>query len=600
MDINLEYDPSVNSAPAGFKIALTAAANYLDSLITNPITVNIAVGWGEIEGRPITNYDSYGGPGFGEFVSYDQLTGYLRSHINSAADATALAMLPNISPVGNSDFYISPAEEEAWGLLPATDGQIAGYVGFSSTYPAYNFSPTDGAVPGKYDFVAIAEHELTHALGRVSGLVIPPGTANYYTLLDLFRYAAPGVRELVGGQPNYFSINGGLTNLDNFSTVGDLSDWVKSATPDAFSYSGTLGVERPVTATDITEMNVLGFATACFAAGTRIRTDRGNVAVEHLRVGDRAITAARRRAPIVWIGRRTLDCSRHKRPHDVHPVRVCAGAFGPKRPARDLWLSPDHSVFVEGVLIPIRYLCNNATIRQEAARRITYYHVELARHDILLAEGLPAESYLDTGNRASFENADQVVILHPDFARRIWEREGCAPLVLEGEKLAAASRALLERACALGHARTADADLRLVVAGEVVQPEICGRMHRFRLRGTAGRARLVSRRSVTAGSGDCRRLGVAVARLLRDGRALALADPRLASGWHEVETNAEAQAWRWTDGDGGLELGEARTLDIEIIPSAAYWRKPPRARVIIRPGVSPLDPTKSKALGTLP
>ena len=87
-------------------------------------------------------------------------------------------------------------------------------------------------------------------------------------------------------------------------------------------------------------------------------------------------------------------------------MRVKVGAFGTGRPRRDLVLSPDHAVhgsaLADGpaVLVPVRYLVNGATIVQEAADAISYFHVELDRHDVLLAEGLPTESYLDTANRS--------------------------------------------------------------------------------------------------------------------------------------------------------------------------------------------------------
>jgi serralysin len=92
----------------------------------------------------------------------------------------------------------------------------------------------------------------------------------------------------------------------------------------------------------------------------------------------------------------------------VLPVRICASAFAAGIPARDLLLSPDHAVFVEdergGVLIPVGNLVNGATIARQQVDGITYFHVELRKHDVLIAEGLKAESYLDTGNRASFES----------------------------------------------------------------------------------------------------------------------------------------------------------------------------------------------------
>ena len=102
-------------------------------------------------------------------------------------------------------------------------------------------------------------------------------------------------------------------------------------------------------------------------------------------------------------------------------MRVRAGAFDDAQPSRDLWLSPDHAVHVDGVLIPIKHLLNGTSIAQVAVDEVIYYHVELPHHDVLLAEGLPAESYLDTGDRRSFDNSAQairggeVIRLHPDF-----------------------------------------------------------------------------------------------------------------------------------------------------------------------------------------
>jgi collagen type I/II/III/V/XI/XXIV/XXVII alpha len=168
-------------------------------------------------------------------------------------------------------------------------------------------------------------------------------------------------------------------------------------------FSGTLPTTQFVV-TPITDgTDVL---LACFRAGTRVQTARGEVAVEALRVGDRmpAHEAGGRMAlrPVVWTGHRALDCRGHPRPHDTWPVRIAAGAFGDGLPRHDLWLSPDHSVYCDDRLIPVRHLVNGATIVQERVDAVTYWHVELPRHAVILAEGLPCESYLDTGNRAVF------------------------------------------------------------------------------------------------------------------------------------------------------------------------------------------------------
>ena len=171
---------------------------------------------------------------------------------------------------------------------------------------------------------------------------------------------------------------------------------------------------------------------ACFAAGTRIATDRGEVAVEALVVGDRVATARKAGATfreVRWIGYRHVDLLGHPDPAAVRPIRILAGAFDGALPRRDLLLSPDHAVFqggdgaAPGVLIPVRYLVNGATILPDHdLDAVTYFHVELATHEVLLAEGLPAESYLDTGNRRQFTNGGTVAALRSlgQVQRRSW------------------------------------------------------------------------------------------------------------------------------------------------------------------------------------
>jgi hypothetical protein len=132
------------------------------------------------------------------------------------------------------------------------------------------------------------------------------------------------------------------------------------------------------------------------------------VPVEHLRVGDHVWTLkGHQPARIVWLGHRHIDCRHYHRPADVSPVRIRSGTFAAGLPVRDLYLSPDHAVFVDGVLVPVRHLINGNTVVQEPVDEVTYYHVELATHDVILAEGLPCESYLDTGNRAAFEEGEK-------------------------------------------------------------------------------------------------------------------------------------------------------------------------------------------------
>ena len=179
---------------------------------------------------------------------------------------------------------------------------------------------------------------------------------------------------------------------------------------------------------------------ACFAAGTHIATPNGDVAVEALVPGDDVMLASGGRTPIVWIGRRRVDCQAHPTPREVWPVRVRRDAFGAGVPSRDVFLSPDHAIFADGVLIPIRYLMNDDSIRQVKRKSVTYFHLELPAHDVMLADGLPVESYLDTGDRGSFENGGRVIALFPTFSSLVREAYGYAPLVVTGPPLEAVRR----------------------------------------------------------------------------------------------------------------------------------------------------------------
>jgi hypothetical protein len=181
----------------------------------------------------------------------------------------------------------------------------------------------------------------------------------------------------------------------------------------------------------------------CFVAGTRIATERGEIAVEHLAIGDHLATVEGDRKPITWIGSRRVDCRHHPEPTKVWPVRIAAQAFGPALPERDLLLSPDHAIFADGVLIPVKYLINGTTIRQIVMPAVSYFHVELDRHAVILAEGLPVESYLDTGDRCAFESAKGPMALYPAFGSDradialVMEALGCAPLRVTGPEVAA-------------------------------------------------------------------------------------------------------------------------------------------------------------------
>jgi hypothetical protein len=176
----------------------------------------------------------------------------------------------------------------------------------------------------------------------------------------------------------------------------------------------------------------------CFLAGTRIATPAGEVAAEQVRPGMQVVTASGALRRVIWVGARWVDVASHDAPDEVRPVCVAAHAFGPGRPARDLFLSPDHAVFHGGTLIPVHLLVNGGTVRRGDQKSAQYHHIELDRHDLLLAEGLAVESYLDTGNRCQFQGRNG----RPSTRRAA----PCAPLALRGPAVARARRHLLVQA----------------------------------------------------------------------------------------------------------------------------------------------------------
>ena len=113
-------------------------------------------------------------------------------------------------------------------------------------------------------------------------------------------------------------------------------------------------------------------------------------------------------------------------------MRIAAGAFGAEMPSRELWISPDHAVYVGDVLIPIKHLINGTSIAQVPMDEVTYYHVALPEHDLLSADGLLAESYLESRDSFGFATGRPVRGMHPDLWSLKWEADGCAPLIVTG------------------------------------------------------------------------------------------------------------------------------------------------------------------------
>src|SRR3984893_13036325 len=145
----------------------------------------------------------------------------------------------------------------------------------------------------------------------------------------------------------------------------------------------------------------------CFLIGTGILTPRGEVPVEELTIGD-LVDTLNGPLPVKWIGRRTFEKVASSPWHkSVAPMRVARFALHDQYPHRDLYLSPEHSLFVDGVLIPVKYLVNDRSVvcaEMDDREVIEYFHIELETHEVVFAEGAPAETLLVTTGREGFAN----------------------------------------------------------------------------------------------------------------------------------------------------------------------------------------------------
>lgn len=154
---------------------------------------------------------------------------------------------------------------------------------------------------------------------------------------------------------------------------------------------------------------------SCFLAGTLIATTAGDRAVETLVPGDTVLDVDGRELAVRWLGRQTV-VTRFGPPERLMPVRIRAGALGRGLPYADLVVTGDHALFLGGVLCNAAVLVNGTTIERvplaELGDRYVVYHVETAEHALILANGVPAETFIDVATRAAFDNHADFVAAH--------------------------------------------------------------------------------------------------------------------------------------------------------------------------------------------
>jgi hypothetical protein len=215
----------------------------------------------------------------------------------------------------------------------------------------------------------------------------PSGWGGYYLLADAY---GNGHRDAVF---NYSTMTGSAAN----------SSTQESAPGGAIVQVITLSSQVSTNPTPI-----------CFARGTQIKTAQGPAIVESLNPHETVIDNEGKATNVKWIGyqRRTPEFAQFD---DYLPVKICAGALEENVPVRDLYLSPDHAILIDGHLIHAKALVNGKSIVQmtEWQGDIEYYHIETENHEIIFAEGVPCETFIDNVSRQQFDNYAEYAALYP-------------------------------------------------------------------------------------------------------------------------------------------------------------------------------------------
>ena len=193
----------------------------------------------------------------------------------------------------------------------------------------------------------------------------------------------------------------------------------------------------------------------CFLRGTRILTSKGEIPVERISIGDHLVTKKGASLPVKWIGRRRFKKDAASNwPKGFMPVRVSQHALDGRSPHRDLYLSPNHCLFIDGILIPVDHLINGVSVTQAMPNdvlEIEYFHIELETHEVILAEGAAVETLLVTTDREGFDNFVEYERLYGKTNRQ--PMTPCAPIVCYNGRRSIAIALLRRTASAVVDAR---------------------------------------------------------------------------------------------------------------------------------------------------
>ncbi len=295
----------------------------------------------------------------------------------------------------------------------ADSSSAAPVVTFGRGFQNFEYRIADSQSPTGFDRVVVSTSlDATNSTGAGLSYAVTDirGRIDGVSFNDTITGGGTYVNEGPGGLSydnaiftgNAEGIDGSSHGIDN----AGLDFTVNGTEYDLFSTNGTFSLDNTVPGGyNVDPVTVVSTDAPCFCAGTMVTTPDGDVAVETLSAGDVVLTAAGDVKFVLWIGRRAV-ATRFADPISAMPVRIRAGALADHMPVRDSLLSPCHAVLVDGVLVQAGALINGTSIVRETTmpETFTYYHVELADHALILADGMPAETFIDNIDRMAFDN----------------------------------------------------------------------------------------------------------------------------------------------------------------------------------------------------
>ena len=335
----------------------------------------------------------------------------------------------------------------------------------------------------------------------------------------------------------------------------------------------------------------------CFLPGTMLATDQRDKAVEQFQVGDLIKTYDWKTnssyyKPVVWVGKQRAEIDRNL-PDDRagYHVRILANAFSTGLPYKDMLVTAEHCLFFNGGFVPVRMLINGRSIFYDKSfSAYEYYHIETQEHSVIVADGTLTESYLNTGNHASFQQEGKIVSLPNQTRPKTWEDDAAAPLIVDRDKVEPLHAQFTNKAIEAGIESkiaepelTHDPDLHLITeSGHVIRKirEKDGSIV-FMVPPDVSTVRLVSRVSRPVDTigpyvDDRRQLGVLVSDItfFEGGKTRSITEhlknPDL-TGWNPSEQDTS----RWSSGNAVLPLGPRRPrsigmLAVKVLTSGPY------------------------------